>query len=384
MSRLIFTFIAILLFLLPAMVSAVGEFTVIIHVLNREKLQTLYLSDLNFLREGEAEELFYVQIIRNTGDAYDRCMLNLKVLKNEELLASAGSNTFKIPARPAGTIYETNNVVLLNDQFYFHPKDDPGQPDPGSRVRITQSEIDESVNEILASGKAPIGVYKLVLEIHDLTEGTNLVTEEVLLLRATNPSFVMLSTPGMPSGMVSDADIYSEYPVFQWHGNGEEYQALVFEKKNTLQSVEDVIRGIPNWESERTQALSLQYPQAGMEFRPVIPLEYGKTYYWMVKMFRQTSAGEEVINSEIWQFTLNDPTRLSNSQGAEAKAELIIFLRDLLGHRADEVIKSIKNRQLRSIILNGREIELSDLYRKIEQYREQDVEITDLILPAKY
>jgi hypothetical protein len=153
---------------------------------------------------------------------------------------------------------------------------------------------------------------------------------------------------------------------------------MVFEKKNEFQSVQDILQSVPYWHSERLTTLSVQYPQGG----GALPLEYGKSYYWLVNMLVNTSGGEEIQQSEIWQFNLLDPASSVNQGHAMAKDDLLTFLRQILGDRAEAIAQALYDYELSTIRLNGQEIEIDELYRLINTYRSKSIEIVDLTLPA--
>ena len=198
----------------------------------------------------------------------------------------------------------------------------------------------------------------------------------------TNPYFIQLIAPGTESGSGFKDDVYTEFPVFQWNGSGNRYEVVVFEKKFALQSLDNIMNMNPNWRSGPIESFSAQYPQAGEVDEIVIPLEFGKTYYWVVRMLIQTSAGEEFEDSEIWEFKLVDPISLGDEQNEIARNELIDFLRDLIGEKADELAKQLGNYGVKTINVNGKDITLEDLYQIINEYRLKEVEVVDLILPA--
>ena len=99
-------------------------------------------------------------------------------------------------------------------------------------------------------------------------------------------------------------------------------------------------------------------------------------------MIVQTSAGEETINSEIWEFQLVDPITLGDEQNAIARNLLIEFLRDLIGDKADELAKQLGDYNVKTINVNGQDMSIEDLYLLINEYRLKDVEVVDLILPT--
>ena len=78
---------------------------------------------------------------------------------------------------------------------------------------------------------------------------------------------------------------------------------------------------------------------------------------------------------------MTDPTDLGNEQGQIARNQIIDFLRDIIGPRADELAKSLGGYKLSSIYLNEQEITLQEFYQIINEYRLKEVQIVELIFP---
>lgn len=344
-------------------------------VYNTEQLQMLYLSDFDILQTGTAERLFAIRIIKNDGTPAPRCFMTLRLLKDNEELYFAETNAFSIPDAPS--TYNIENEQLSSNSFFFNLSD------PETNIRIKESNtgsiFDDFQDDILASGKVPFGEYRLEVFLKNIQNIPDFSDEDVkVFFRASNPSFVQLVAPGAQAGRGFASAVYSEFPLFQWNGNGEEYQVLVFEKKQGQQSLDDILQSQPNWESERQPGVSALYPQGG----EVVPLEFGRNYYWLIKMFIQTSAGEEVRKSEIWEFSLLDPANSANQQGLLAKEELLAFLRQVLGERANPIAESLADFHLNVIRFNGQEITIEELYQILNRYKGSSVEILDLLPPA--
>ena len=345
--------------------------------------EVIYISDLDILQLASADEFFRIGI-QLSDQEYENCVLTLTFSKDDQLLARIISKPFRIPAitHPGAFNGYVSNVDLMTDKFYL--VDNPADPNYSEyRVdvqdsKLSTNQIDNIERDLLSSGKLPVGHYVL----DGTLRGNNVDSQDMDDFDITNPSFVELVSPGGEAGSGFVEDIYNEFPVFQWNGNGTEYQGVVFEKKYALQSLDNIMNMNPNWKSDLIQGYSAIYPQVGEVNDIVIPLEYGKTYYWMVRMFVNTSAGQETINSEIWQFKLVDPASLGDEQGSIARNTLIEFLRDYIGDKADELAKQLGDYDVKTINVNGRDISLEDLYQLINEYRLKDVEVVDLILPA--
>ncbi|MBD3225747.1 MAG: hypothetical protein GF313_13545 [Caldithrix sp.] len=356
-----------------------GDFTINLNLYNVEALNALYLSDLDLFQqglEGGGQEIFSLQIVKNTGDAFPQTRMIIDISRDGQSLVNWESNIFRIPGDPAGTIYQTDNLELSNNMFAF------SQDDPQSTVRFIETKLNDEIEDlkqkVLASGKVPTGQYLLQVSMFNLQAGSEPIAQnEIVLLNAINPSYVQLIYPGSEAGFGTPDQVYTQYPVFQWAGNGEEYQVAVFEKRSALQSFDDIINSQPNWESNRLMqgTQNIQYPQAGN----VIPLEYGNTYYWMVRMFNETSTGEETIQSEIWQFRLINPANIGDQPNKMAARELMQFLENVLPDMPASVKELLSNGSLQSINHNGQKISREELYRILKGYRGKDVEVYDII-----
>ncbi len=352
--------------------------TLDLQVLNADKMQTLFVSDLDLQQAGSAEELFVMTLTKNTAEAFPQVHLVLRITKDGQELVSALSNSFRIPA---SFIQKTvNNIDLFNNDFYLEPGND------STLIRLREPSLSDEITdlqqEVLTTGKAPVGIYELIVDIYDDSpEGAGRVAHQVVpFLNATNPSYVRLVAPGAPVGRMAAPAIYTQFPVFQWNGNGDEYEVLVFERKSLQQSLDDIVNQAPNWHSQPlTDNYSVIYPQGGAG---VLPLEFDKTYYWMVRMIIHTSSGDQHINSELWEFTLKNPAEGGNAQGELSKENVIKFLRDLLGERAAGLEQNLNGYHTTVIRVNGLEISIQELYRLINEYRNHSVKVLDVIMPT--
>ncbi|APF16895.1 hypothetical protein Calab_0818 [Caldithrix abyssi DSM 13497] len=351
-----------------------NDFTLRLTILDGEQLQTLYLSDVDFQNYGTAEMIFELEIRKNTDRAYENCYFRILLSKDNQPLMSTISRPFNIPASFQSDVL--NNLTLSAGTYRFGQTAD-------TEVHFEQTNIepeaDKLRDEILSSGKAPVGVYILTIELMQLNSSVPLAREEKILLKAVNPSYLNPVAPGAPAGSYQVPTIFSQYPLFQWTGNGSEFQVMVFEKKEMMQSVDDIINSQPNWISERTSQFTIQYPQAGN----AIPLEYSKTYYWLVRMFVNTSSGEEFVDSEIWQFRLVNPEQGANLQDQLAQSELWMFLEQLLGARVADIKANLKDFSLKRIVYNGEEITLDQFFNLLSSYRAEKIELVDFEAPEK-
>lgn len=343
---------------------------VTLSVFNLDRIQTLYVSDYDILQEGTGEELFRINITNSAG-AISGSHIRIELSKDNKILAYVTTNPFDLPP---GT-YSFTNVQLNQGEYEI-----AGKTISVKESGIVEEDIGNIQENILASGKMPIGHYTLATTIYG--NNNNELGSDAVHFIITNPSFVQLVSPGSLAGYGLPEDIYTEFPVFQWNGNGEKYQVLVFEKKGSSQSIDEILGGTPNWKTDPGEdpltSLSVQYnPGSGS-----IPLEFGKTYYWFTKMLVETSSGEEKINSEVWQFCLVDPVNFNNKQGLLTKESLLNFLREILGDRVDDISQSLTDFHLQTISVNGQNITVQELYEILKEYKGTDVEVLDLLLQS--
>ena len=323
--------------------------------------QSIFIADFDFLQVGAVEELFEIEIDKRKGEVNVDFIEIRLVQNNSETLATILTNSFNIPSDV--TFWSISNQDLE------------------SRIGIKDSNLDPTAtnlqDQIMATSQIPVGLYTLTSKLSYSFKGVeqdDIETTNVINIVVSNPTLINLITPGVLLNSGYNYDIYSEQPILQWNGNSGEYQAVVFKKQSEFSTVEDILNSVPIWESPRLATLSTQYPDFN-----ALPLEYGKTYVWLVRSFISTSSGENFISSEPWEFTLVDP---SQNMGMEnmAKQEIEQLLKQLLGDNAERIIRKTDGFRLSSIRVNGSVISIQELYQIIEKYRNEEHEIYDIFL----
>jgi hypothetical protein len=333
--------------------------------------QVVYYSDFDFLGIGNVgEEFFMIQVVSDQN--YYNSILTARLIQEGEQLAFLRTAPFTLPAGE----WLITNIDLAEGNYDFEGTTEP--------IRIADSGIEEELedkikNNLYSSGQLPTGYYEVKVEL-TASELTTPIQATYLFV-ITNPYLINLVAPGSQIGYGVVQEIFTEFPVFQWNGSSGDYQVLVFEKKSEFSSLDDILNNFPNWESERLNSLAVQYPVSGVGSNSVIPLEFGKIYYWLVKSFIQTSSGMNEILSEIWQFSLVDPASMGSNANDLAKENILMFLKQHIGtQEAEEIAKKLAEFNLNSIKVNGQSISVQDLYEIVDQYRGSDLEIQDLIL----
>ena len=150
---------------------------------------------------------------------------------------------------------------------------------------------------------------------------------------------------------------------------------VVFKKQSDCSSPDDILNSKPVWESNRISTLFEQYPEGD-----AVPLEYGAEYVWQVRSFVSTSSGENIIQSELWEFQVLDPSTAGASEESMAQQEFQNLLRQLIGDNAEAIIREIGSFQLSIIRVNGKILSTPELYKYLEKYRDQENEIYDITL----
>lgn len=333
--------------------------------------QSIFASDFDFLQVGSVEELFTMSVTKAPG-LVSNAELTFVLEQEGELLATIRTNPFSMPF-DAGQ-WMISNIELANENFRFDPADDP--------ITISESGVEDRADalrdDILATSQLPTGTYTLKANLvytdnsgaQETASGVN-----VLDIVITNPTLINLVSPGVSLNSGFDYELFTDLPLLQWNGNSGDFQVLVFKKRDEFASAEDILNSQPVWESERFSSLSAQYPDVG-----ALPLEFGSTYVWLVRSYINSSSGEIALNSELWEFTVVDPSQSNTTIESLAKQELEILLKQLLGDRADSIIRQIEDYGLKTIRVNGSTISVQELYQFLEKYRDQEQEITDLIL----
>jgi hypothetical protein len=149
---------------------------------------------------------------------------------------------------------------------------------------------------------------------------------------------------------------------------------------------DDVLSGTPHLDLNTSYTL-FQYPRDGTddqggrlqinEFQPLTP----GTYLWRVIISLQTNSGTEFIESPIFGFKLVDPNSVSEYMVRQATTmQIFQILRFLIGERANEIENELGDFTLSGIVVDGRTIEMNELYEKINQYTGKVITIENIEL----
>jgi hypothetical protein len=332
-----------------------------------EMAQVVYISNFGFLDEARTQDLFQVTISNSTGTKFGRFVL--EVSKDGERIVRTYTNEF-----------ELSNGVLSYSNIQLNM----GVEINGTNIFFDDSETDypteDFQNEVYSGGKLPRGRYVFMFgfEVDNQLIGSD--SRELLVL---NPTYVEPVSP------FNKEEVNNEFPLFQFNSDLQEMVALteepfrvrIYEKPapppalslDEVQTSDNLV--LDMWTGQKV----FQYPQAGDALRP---LEFGKSYVWVVDLKINTSNGAEFISSPLSEFTLIDPASGddgANKAGGQNVSEL---LRDLIGSRADQVVSSLGNYSLKTIRVNGQSMTVEEIYQLIDSYEGHLIEISDLLLQS--
>ena len=345
-----------------------------------QNARVVYVRSFDMLKDGATEFLFQITI-RNEGEQNGRLVFLLS--RNESHLAEASTNNFDLPAG----ISNVNNIQLANG--YTFPQNDAFVKFDYSN---TTSPDDDFEKEVGQSGKLPSGTYTLSVSFYPQNnpgEGISAFEQ----LEVISSAYVFPIAPGTEGGLSNPGIIYTEFPVFQFNtdlysfGDAQPFNVRVYKVLPDIHlTPDDVLSTTPHLDVNTSYTL-FQYPRDGSddqggkltinEFQPLTP----GTYLWRIFLSLQTNSGTEYVQSPIYGFKLVDPNTVSEYLVNQATTnQLFQILRFLIGERANEIENALGDFQLQEIVVDGRRIELHELYEKINQYTGKIITVDNIEL----
>ena len=116
------------------------------------------------------------------------------------------------------------------------------------------------------------------------------------------------------------------------------------------------------------------YPPAAAQ-----PLDPG-VYFWRIQLEFLTTNGQEVIESPVYAFRVEDPSTLGEINDEGMKSEVMRILEDLLGNQGKQISEQLNDYDLTDIRVNGESITTKRLYEIIDSYQGEERVINDIIL----
>lgn len=169
-------------------------------------------------------------------------------------------------------------------------------------------------DEVRRLGQFPPDNYEVELIVKD--KNGNVIATDRGNSVVTNPFFnPELIAPGNEFHL-NPSIIYTEFPLFQWFGQNERYDFVLY-KVMPGQTAEEVVRNIHVFKQENITGNSFQYPPYAEQ------LIDGQLYAWQVTGRVVTSRGEVRLPSQVFRFIYQKPADNTGRGRRVARIEVI-------------------------------------------------------------
>lgn len=183
---------------------------------------------------------------------------------------------------------------------------------PSSNISyIDITELEAMQGLIMQTGRLPDGTYRFSLVVREPNNGPELASWARDIVSA-HPVALELISPGGPLAEVQNYTVMTTYPFFQWQSDPCAICSYRIRVARFIpdehSSAEDAIEDqtvLPIDQAagfhEVGSNTSFQYPQSG-----AVDLEPGNIYVWQVQKSIPTTEGDELINSFIYAFMIEE------------------------------------------------------------------------------
>lgn len=338
--------------------------------------QVLSLSTLGVDRRGEGQQLGTLLLQNRTNEPQSDLYFYVRVENTARVIAELDQEQGRPFSLAPGQVVRASNNSLQQGL--------PGiETTPKFSGGLT-SAGEDFVNDLEGQARLPNDQFTLTLAIYQggnrlsggewvasasATVGTNAVS---------NVRDVYINRPGAEVGSGLDIAVNTPRPTFNWAGEtGVDYRLVVVQRDNQdspetlIEGAEDTAPILVN-NSSRNNTL-LQYEMAdvrvsGNTFQypasSVKSLQPGQTYLWRVSALVKTAEGEDVVASEIWQFSL---ATSQTGPSSELSAEMTRTLRSLIG---PDRLPGLQGENLtpQSIVIDGTEYSGAAMRQRLQQF----------------
>lgn len=233
-------------------------------------VQSINISDFDPNNLGSAPVLFSVSIF---NDKTDRANLTATLTVRGEKIGGVGTATKKISILKGG-----DHLTFNNKEF--------------DNYKIDQSKafFENAIN----TGTLPADDYDYTLTLTDQSGhliGTG-TAKTVLSNPTTRPELI---TPGSSISMPADV-MRNPLPVFQWFSQGDNFELNVYPVMDGQKTAEEVTNNRPMLKQTGLKTTTFIYPTSAEV------LQDGKVYAWQVRRANNSSAGTNVLSSEVYWF----------------------------------------------------------------------------------
>ncbi|RMF70278.1 MAG: hypothetical protein D6743_00490 [Calditrichaeota bacterium] len=337
---------------------------------NNNSLEVLFLKDFDINSPASGPPIFIVDIRNDAVPRLVTLRLSIESSTQGNLLQG---ETDRFPLAANEFLSLTSNDLFSNVG-----------PHRLVRSQVAEDVVKELLQDVLATGKLPSGVYRFRVEITDVNQTP--LGQEIFDIRVSNPRKLDLIFPGHPVSRRADCEeIHTALPQFRWESDLRIFQVIVAELRrgedpeNALNQDPRFVRvfvletggkpiSLPNnldlaGRVERLPATSFQFPPSGeiLTFRP------GRTYVWRVIGVVNTSSGPFQVKSEIFCFRI---ARLDEIGTGREQFDFI--LRSLLGSDYDKLFGEggeFEGYRPKRLYLNGAEITPAELFTRLPKLK---------------
>jgi hypothetical protein len=337
-----------------------------------ELAQIVYVSDFDFYRQGATKFLFQLTITNNQNPVTG--YLRFEIFRDDDPIAETRSNVFSLLANEFFTV--TN--IELNAGYRTPIGNQPIRFDETN----TTNPSSEFEDEVLTSGKLPRGTYRFVVSFHFNNDQDQLSAPPVSIY-VNNPSYIRPITPGTIAGDPYLEILYTQFPTFQFETDLDlnnpfffdqpPFHVQIFKQLDQHASVDEVLTTQPHYDAYISDVV-FPYPPAAAQ-----PLDPG-VYFWRIQLEFLTTNGQEVIESPVYAFRVEDPSTLGEINDEGMKSEVMRILEDLLGNQGKQISEQLNDYDLTDIRVNGESITTKRLYEIIDSYQGEERVINDIIL----
>ncbi len=303
-----------------------------------EQSQVLGLTALGIDNRGSGPQLFSGTLKNETDDRLDNLYFAFRIeAATVGVIAEVEQQAaYPFSLTPQQLVYGTNNDIV-NEKI-------PGIDEDirfNGGFTIAGEDFIESLG---GSTELPNDVYSIYGSVSQVTNecGRVILAEETVTLGGGSTGAVLdelsitLRTPGAEIG--TNFSISNQYPQLSWEGDASvEYRVIVVsgDADQDVQTMINDAKGSPSdgppitpfeYLDRLVSGTSLQYPTSNAQ-----ALTEGRTYYWQVSTEVSTLSGPEEYVSDIWAFTLIDPSDGSAVAAQEIDEETIQAIIALVG-----------------------------------------------------
>ena len=338
-----------------------------------ELAQIVYVSDFDFYRQGATQFLFQLTL-DNTSRPQAIGYLRFEIFRDDDPIAETRSNDFILMADERFTV----SNIELNAGFFTPMGNQPIRFDETN----TTNPSSEFEDEVLTSGKLPRGTYRFIVSFHFNNDQDQLSAPPVAIY-VNNPSFIRPITPGTIAGDPYLEVLYTQFPTFQFETDLDlnnpfffdqpPFHVQIFKQLDQHASVDEVLTTQPHYDAWISDVV-FPYPAYAAQ-----PLDPG-VYFWRIQLEFLTTSGQEVIESPVYAFRVEDPSTLGQINDEGMKSEVMQILENLLGNEGRQYIEQLGDYDLIDIRVNGESITLKRLYEIIENYQGEERHINDIFL----